>query len=268
MSQNNQGNLPAIKAISQSPAMIKRLNDLSVDSASFMTSVLSICTDNKQLVNCDANSIWAAAVKAAVLNLPIDKELGCAYLVPYKGQAQFQLGWRGFVQLALRSKEYKKIRATPVYSDEIDSYDPVSGEFTFTKGFKATSQRFTGGQPFGYYAKLTLLSGYEATGFMTYNQVEDHAKKYSQAYKYDLSKGYKSSPWSTDRDSMGNKTVLKMLLKNYGPLSIDMQKALVSDTEDNVEPEIETIPEAKIVEPVQAVKAEVPSSESQPFSKF
>jgi len=262
MTHNNQGNLPAIKAISQSPAMIKRLNDLSVDSASFMASVLSICTDNKQLVNCDANSIWAAAIKAAVLNLPIDKELGCAYLVPYKGQAQFQLGWRGFVQLALRSKEYKSIRATPVYTDEIDSYNPVSGEFTFVKGFKSTSERFTGGQPFGYYAKITLISGYEATGFMTYDQVENHAKKYSQAYKYDLSKRYKSSPWSTGRDAMGNKTVLKMLLKNYGPLSIEMQKALVSDNEDEVLPEIEDIPEAKVEVPkTQEVKQPIEDEE-------
>jgi recombination protein RecT len=190
-------------------------------ATSFITSVLQIAAQNSLLANADAVSIYQAAAVAATLDLPLNQNLGFAYIVPYKDHktgkvvAQFQLGYKGFIQLAQRSGQFKSIYAAPIFEGQIVSEDPLNGyEFDFTK----KSDKLV-----GYAAKFKLLNGYEATWYMTIAQLEKHGKSFSQTYK----KGF--GLWKDNFDAMAQKTVLKLLLSKFAPLSVDMQKAVVAD---------------------------------------
>lgn len=189
-------------------------------ATSFMTSVLQITAQNQLLAEADPISIYQAAAVAATLDLPLNNNLGFAYIVPYKdskrGQvAQFQMGYKGFIQLAQRSGQFKTIAAAPIYEGQIISSDPLSGyQFDFTK---------KGSEIIGYAARFTLLNGFEATLFMTNEELKEHGVRYSQAFK----KGF--GLWKDNFDAMATKTVLKLLLSKYAPLSVDMQKAVIMD---------------------------------------
>lgn len=216
-------------------------------ASSFVTSVLQIVASNGMLVKADPASIYQAAAVAATLDLPLNNNLGFAYIVPYNTKqadgtfrvvAQFQMGYKGFIQLAQRSGQFKSIYASPIYSGQIVSENPLEGyEFDFTvKSDKVV----------GYAAKFKLLNGYEATLYMSIEQLKAHGAKYSKTF------GNKSGLWNTDFDSMASKTVLKLLLSKFAPLSIDMQRAVITDQAlindaettdvtyiDNDEPEID-----------------------------
>lgn len=189
-------------------------------ATSFMTSVMQITAQNQLLAEADPISIYQAAAVAATLDLPLNNNLGFAYIVPYKdskrGQvAQFQMGYKGFIQLAQRSGQFKTIAAAPIYEGQIISSDPLSGyQFDFTK---------KGSEIIGYAARFTLLNGFEATLFMTNEELKEHGVRYSQAFK----KGF--GLWKDNFDAMATKTVLKLLLSKYAPLSVDMQKAVIMD---------------------------------------
>lgn len=193
-------------------------------ATSFVTSVLQIAAQNQQLSNADPVSIYQAAAVAATLDLPLNQNLGFAYIVgynqkqkdgTYKNVAQFQLGYKGFIQLAQRSGQFKSIYAAPIYGGQITSEDPLNGyEFDFTK----KSDKLV-----GYAAKFKLLNGYEATLYMTLAQLEKHGKSFSQTYK----KGF--GLWKDNFDAMAQKTVLKLLLSKFAPLSVEMQKAVITD---------------------------------------
>jgi recombination protein RecT len=182
----------------------------------FITSVLQIVNGNAQLKSADPISIYTAAATAATLDLPINNNLGFAYIVPYKGQAQFQIGWRGFVQLAQRSGQFKTIGSAPVYEGQLLSENPLRG-VEFSWGTRVSDKVI------GYAAYFELLNGFEKTLYMTKAEVERHAGKYSQTYK----KGF--GVWKDDFDAMAQKTVLKMLLSKFAPLSVEMQTATVAD---------------------------------------
>lgn len=185
-------------------------------SAQFITSVLQVVSGNTALQLADPQTVYTAACIAAILNLPINNNLGFAYIVPYKGQAQFQLGYKGFIQLAQRTGLYQTIAACPVYDGQLISENPLTGfVFDFTK---KTSETII-----GYAAYFKLLNGFEKTEYWTKDKVEKHATRFSQSFKQ------KSGVWATDFDSMAMKTVLKNLLSKYGPLSIEMQKAIQTD---------------------------------------
>ncbi len=190
-------------------------------ATSFVTSVLQIAAQNQLLANADPVSIYQAAAVAATLDLPLNQNLGFAYIVPYKDGktgkqvAQFQMGYKGFIQLAQRSGQFKSIYATPIYEGQITLEDPLNGyEFDFTK----KSDKLT-----GYAAKFKLLNGYEATLYMTVEQLKKHGNQYSQTFK----KGF--GLWKDNFDAMAQKTVLKLLLSKFAPLSVDMQKAVITD---------------------------------------
>lgn len=189
-------------------------------ATSFITSVLQITTQSKLLAKADPLSIYQAAAVAATLDLPLNQNLGFAYIVPYndkdKGQlAQFQLGYKGFIQLAQRSGQFKSIYAAPIYEGQIVKEDPLEGyEFDFTK----KSDKLV-----GYAARFKLINGYEATLYMSVEQLKKHGHQYSQSFK----KGF--GLWKDNFDAMASKTVLKLLLSKYAPLSVDMQKAIVAD---------------------------------------
>lgn len=185
-------------------------------STQFLTSVMQITNSNDLLKKATPESIYGAAVTAAVLDLPIQNNLGFAYIVPFGGQAQFQLGYKGLIQLALRSGQFKNIAVAEIYEGQIVSENPLTGYvFDFSK---KTSDKVV-----GYAAYFSLLNGFEKTEYMSREKLDAHGKKFSQTYK----KGF--GVWKDDFDSMAKKTVLKLTLSKYAPLSVEMQKAITFD---------------------------------------
>lgn len=195
----------------------------------FLTSVLQIATSNELLKNADPISIYNAAAVAATLDLPLNNSLGFAYIVPYNSKqkdgtwkqvAQFQLGYKGFIQLAQRSGQFQTISAKPVYEGQIVDDDGFEG-FAFNwKGKK--SEKIV-----GYAAYFRLLNGFEKTLYMTVEQLKSHGLKFSKTFSNEKTR--KSSLWENDFESMAQKTVLKLLLSKFAPLSVDMQKAVITD---------------------------------------
>ncbi len=190
---------------------------LDNSSASFISSILTIVRSNSKLQECSSNSILSAAGIAAALKLPINPSLGFAYIVPYKNQAQFQVGWRGLVQLAMRSGLYATLNSGAVREGQIKEIDFITGEIV--RGEKISDTVV------GYVAYMELLNGFRKSLYMTLEEIQAHAEKYSQSYAYDLRSGKKSSVWSTNFDAMAKKTVLKKLLSSFGIMSIDQKSA-------------------------------------------
>lgn len=190
---------------------------LDNSSASFISSILTIVRSNSKLQDCSSNSILSAAGIAAALKLPINPSLGFAYIVPYKNQAQFQIGWRGLVQLAMRSGLYATLNSGAVYEGQIKEIDFITGEIV--RGEKISDKIV------GYVAYMELLNGFRKSLYMTVEEIQAHAEKYSQSYAYDLKSGKKTSVWSTNFDAMAKKTVLKRLLSGFGIMSIDQKGA-------------------------------------------
>lgn len=211
----------------------------------FMASITNVVAGSAQLRQCSANSILSAAFVAATYDLPIDSNLGFSAIVPYNNnkfnpetrqwekhmEAQFQIMYKGFIQLAIRSGYYKRMNYAVVYEDELKSYNPITGEIKFVDDFSQCTLRAKGVEETvaGYYARFELTTGYVQELFMSRSAVDNHARKYSQAYRYDLNNGKKSSKWSTDFEAMALKTVIKLLLSKWGILSVDMQRAIQDD---------------------------------------
>lgn len=198
-------------------------------SVGFITSVLQCVASNALLAKCDPASIYQAAAVAATLDLPLNNALGFAYIVPYntkvkdangrdvkKPVAQFQIGYKGYIQLAQRSGRFKNISATEIYEGQLKSQDPLKG---FVFDFSAKKS----GVVIGYASYFELTNGFEKTMYMTVDEIKAHGKKYSKSFAlpYGL--------WSTDFHSMAIKTVLKLLISKYAPLSIEMQNAFEED---------------------------------------
>ena len=208
-----------LKDFFSAPAVKSKFNELlGKNASSFITSVLQIASENKALANVNPVSIYSAACMAATLNLPINNALGFAYIVPYKGEAQFQLGYKGFIQLAQRSGQFERLVSLPVYERQLIEEDPINGFKFDWKQKPSVSEK-----PIGYYAFFRLINGFTAELYMTAEELEQHGKRYSQSYK----KGY--GVWTDNFDAMALKTVTKLLLSKQAPLSVDMQKAVLSD---------------------------------------
>lgn len=203
-----------------------RFNDiLGQKSPQFMASVVNAVANNNGLRNCDQQSVLGAAFIAASLDLPIDPNLGRAYIIPYAGRAQFQIGYKGFVELAIRTGKYKDMNSVEVYEDEILEYNPILGKLRFVDDFSKCTQREAGQDDkiVGYYAYYELLTGFSKGLYMTKQQVINHAEKYSQTFKN------KGGVWSTHFNEMAKKTVLKRLLSKWAVLSVEMQNAIAED---------------------------------------
>jgi recombination protein RecT len=181
----------------------------------FISSILSVANSNTLLQKAEPKTVMNSAVIAATLDLPINPNLGFAYIVPFGGQAQFQLGYKGFVQLSMRIGQYKTINVREVYEGEIVSENKFTGEYEF--GEK------TSNNVVGYMSYFKLVNGFEKFLYMSKAELEAHGKKYSQTYK----RG--GGLWASDFDSMAKKTCLKQLLSKYGILSIEMQRAQTFD---------------------------------------
>lgn len=210
---------------SQDNVKLKFEEMLGKKAQGFIASVLQVVAGNGLLVNADAASVYNAAMMAATLDLPINNNLGFAYIIPYKTKqndgsfknaAQFQLGYKGFIQLAQRSGVFKTISAAPIYEGQLLESNPLTGfEFDFSKQDSQTI--------IGFAAYFKLLNGFEKTLYMSVKEMEGHGAKYSKTFNnsYGL--------WKTDFVGMGSKTVIKLLLSKFAPLSIEMQTAVRVD---------------------------------------
>ena len=213
----------SLTAYVNSPNIMNRFIELLGEkkAKAFTSALISVCNGNDQLKECDSRTIVGAAGLAAMTNLSISPSLGQAYIVAYNKKAQFQVGWKGLVQLAHRTKQYAALHAGKVCEGEIERINPVTGEAIL--GEKISDKVV------GYVAYMRLVNGFEKTLYMTKDEIEAHALKYSKSYTYDKRSGKKSSPWSTNFDAMASKTVLKRLLNNYGILSTEMVEVMQAD---------------------------------------
>lgn len=210
-----------LQQLMNSGAVMKKLNDVlgsEKKAASFISSVISVANGNSQLRNANPMTILGSAMVAATLDLPVVPTLGLAYIVPYKGQAQFQLGFKGLIELAERSGQFKNIIDEVVYEGQLVKKNRFTGEYVFDEDAKKSDKVI------GYMARMDLITGFSKTIYWTKEEVEAHAKKFSQAFR----SGY-NSPWKTDFDAMARKTVLKALFAKYAPKSVAIQQAIKFD---------------------------------------
>lgn len=198
----------------------------------FITSVLSVVNNNTLLANASWESIYQSAITAATLDLPINPNLGFAYIVPYKekgqGVAQFQMGYKGFIQLAQRTGLYKTINVSDVREGEIQNFDRLSGNIDFS-WIQDTEERVAT-PVVGYVGYIELTNGFRKLLYMTKAELENHGQTFSKSYntKSKFNNEY-TGLWRTNFEAMAQKTVLKLLLSKYAPLSTQMEVALTSD---------------------------------------
>lgn len=215
----HQQNVMSLRKIAESPAYLNRFKQVLNDRApQFIASLVQVVSSSSYLAKCDPQTTMAAAITAAALDLPIDRNLGFAHIVPYKDQAQFQMGYKGFIQLAIRTGQYKFLNCCMVKKGELVKYDELTGEVIIDPT-KRESEEVT-----GYAAYFKLMNGYEHAEYWTKQEVEEHARRYSQAYR-----GNYETPWKTNFDSMALKTVVKSLLSHWGIMSVEMQRAMTQD---------------------------------------
>lgn len=194
------------------------------NSATFATSVMQIANSNALLRTADSSSVFNAACMAATLNLPLQNGLGFAYIVPFKNnkerkvEAQFQIGYKGFIQLAQRSGQFKRLVALPVYKKQLIKKDFINGfEFDWEQEPEKDEN------PIGYYAYFKLVNDFSAELYMSHDDIVKHAQRYSQTFK----KGF--GVWHDNFEAMALKTVMKLLLSKQAPLSVEMQQAVLAD---------------------------------------
>ena len=213
------------------------------DAQRFISSVVSAVQTNPSLAECTNQSILSAALLGHSLNLPQSPQIGMFYLVPFKNktgtEATFQLSYRGMLQLAMRSGQYKTIHVTDIRQGELASYNPIEDIYEFAPETDINKRMNL--PIIGYYAFFELINGAKKGIYWTKEQIDAHAKKYSATYR----KGY--GLWSTDFDSMAKKTLLRQLISKWGIMSVDMERAYVGDQavirEDGTPDYIDNIPD-------------------------
>ncbi|MBR8535440.1 recombinase RecT [Carboxylicivirga sediminis] len=215
----------------------------------FVSNLIAMCDQDAKLAACDPADLMKCAMNATSLNLPLNKNLGYAYIIPYKDVPSFQIGYKGLIQLAIRTGAYKYINAVEIREDELER-NKITGEL-----------KFLGDHPdndvVGYVAYLELLNGFKASLYMSEDQIEAHALRFSKMYQSDKQYKTKKSKWSDPdaRPKMSLKTVLKGLLGTYGLMTTDMQTAFESDNEHAEQTsgarfeEAEVIPQNEPAEP-------------------
>lgn len=205
----------------------KYLNSILGDrSGQFITSLTSLAGSSEMLKSCDRNSLLACALKAVSMDLPFDPNLGFTWCVPYGKTATFQIGAKGYIQLALRTGQYKFIGSRDVREGEFLGRNFVGDpEIKWLSDEERINKKII-----GYMAGLELLNGFRKIIFWSNQEVENHAIRYSQSYRKYKKTGNKSDAiWASQFEKMAEKTVLKALISKYGIMSTDMQKAVISD---------------------------------------
>ena len=198
----------------------------------FISSIISAVQTNAQLQECSNASILSAALLGESLKLSPSPQLGQFYMVPFRDKergmvAQFQLGYRGMLQLAIRSGQYKRLNVLPIKEGELISYNPLDEEIE-VELIEDDEQR-EAAETIGYYASFEYVNGFKKTLYWSKKKMQAHAKKYSQGYAADLRKGTSWTFWSKDFDGMAMKTMLRQLISKWGVMSIDMVSAMDAD---------------------------------------
>lgn len=230
--QQLQKTQQSVGDLMRSPGITNKIKDVLGNprvAAGFISSVISVASGSKQLRAANPMTVVGAAMVAATLQLPIVPTIGLAYIVPYKGQAQFQIGYKGLIELAERSGQFKNIIDEVVYDGQLVRKNRFTGEYVFDEDARKMVKNKDGKEVptdrvIGYMARFDLINGFSKTIFWTIEEVQAHASKFSQAYR----SGY-NSPWKSDFDAMARKTVLKSLFSKYAPKSIELQNAIQYD---------------------------------------
>lgn len=225
--QKRQNNIAApasqgttLKSLLSSPTVMNRFEEvLGKRAPQFTTSILGLYNSEKMLQKAEPMSVISSAMVAATLDLPVDKNLGYAWIVPYGGIAQFQLGYKGYIQLALRTGQYKFINCIPIREGELQKWNPLTEELDID------FEKRKSDSVIGYAAYFELLNGFRKTSYWPKADVEKHKKRFSKS----------DFGWKNDWDAMALKTVLKAILSKWGILSVEMQSALKEDGEEQRE---------------------------------
>lgn len=186
-----------------------------VSSERFQRVALTAFSKNPQLQKCEPASFLAAMMESAQLGLEPNTALGQAYLIPYGSKVQFQIGYKGLLELAQRSGKFKTLYAHTVYEN-----DDFEVEYGLNSTLKHKPNFNDRGKPIGYYAVYHLVNEGYSFAFMTHTEIMNHAQKFSKTFR--------NGPWQTDFDAMAKKTVIKQLLK-YAPISIEVQRVMAAD---------------------------------------
>lgn len=223
---------PKFTAVINSDGYKRMINNTLGDprrAARFVTAVTSAVSTNPALSECDASTIVSAGLLGEGLNLSPSPQLGQYYLVPFKDRkngrtvCQFQLGYKGYIQLAIRSGQYKKLNVLPIKEGELVSFDPLDEDIE-VRLIEDENQREKA-QTIGYYAMFEYTNGFKKAIYWSREKMESHAEKYSMGYK--ARKGF--TFWEKDFDAMACKTMLRQLISKWGIMSIEMQKAIEGD---------------------------------------
>lgn len=216
---------PAVKStaarmndIVNAPATQKLLqNALKENAGAYAASIIDLYNTDKTLQACDPTKVMAEVLKAVSLKLPINKQLGFAYIIPFAGTPTFILGYKGLLQLCMRTGAYRHINAGPVYEGELQGIDRLRGDINL-------SGEATSGKVVGFFAYIETLNGFSKALYWTMEKVVAHAKKYS--------KNFNGTIWQQNFDEMATKTVLRYLLSHWGVMSVDMVNAMSTDNAD------------------------------------
>ncbi len=202
-------------------------NALKDGAPLFIASLIDIYNNDKYLQKCAPQAVIMEALKAATLKLPINKNLGFAYIVPYGNEPQFQVGYKGYIQLAMRTGQYKFINADLVYDGELKKSDKLTGEIDLSGEAKSD-------KVIGYFAYIETVNGFKKTLYWSTQKVTAHAKRYSKSYSK------QTSAWQTNFDEMALKTLIRNLLSKYGIMSVEMMSAFSSDSDERtIEAQVE-----------------------------
>ena len=246
-------------------AVKQRINQVigGKDGQRFISAVVSAVQTNPALQECTNQSILSAALLGESLKLSPSPQLGQYYMVPFNDRergkvAQFQLGYKGYIQLAIRSGQYKKLNVLAIKAGELIKFDPLNEEIE-VKLIEDEEQR-EAAETIGYYAMFEYTNGFRKALYWSKKKMEAHALKYSQGYKNDKKKGTAYTFCSKDFDGMAYKTMLRQLISKWGIMSIDMASAIDADmaviNEDGTKDYVDNDPDVIVMdqpsEPEQA----------------
>lgn len=248
LQRSNGGNKPAtFSSFLAGDAIKRKINSIvgGKDGQRFITAITSAVSTNPMLAECENSTILSAALLGESLKLSPSPQLGQYYLVPFNDKkrgckvAQFQLGYKGYVQLAIRSGMYKKLNVLPLKSGELINFDPM--EETIEVQLMDDEVARENAPTIGYYAMFEYTNGFKKAMYWSREKMMSHADKFSMAFHADKyqelldgkipqSELWKySSFWYKNFDDMACKTMLRQLISKWGIMSIEMQQAFESD---------------------------------------
>ena len=238
MVNNNQitAQRPKFSAILQTNAYQRSLHNALSDPKEiqkFTAAITSVVSTNPQIEECDASTILSAALCGHSLGLAPSPQLGQYYMVPFKDKknnrtvATFVLGYKGYIQLAIRSGQYKKLNVLEIKEGELIDWDPLTENIKIKLISDETEREHA--ETIGYYAMFQYVNGFEKAIYWSKEKMKNHAVQYSPGYAYDLRNGKEYTFWSKNFDAMAKKTLLRQLISKWGVMSIEMQNAFTAD---------------------------------------